>query len=251
MRVAVAGATGKVGAHVVAELGRGGYEVVRLSRTDGVDLTTGDGLADRLAGADAVIDCLSVVTTRRRAAVSFFETTTRTLLDAERAAGVGHHVVLSIVGADRVQYGYYEGKVAQERLVRESGRPYTILRATQFHEFAEQLLERFVIGRLALVPRGRSAPVAATEVATALVELAADTPRAEHLELTGPGEHDLADMVQQLVAVRRLPTRAYGLRLPGAGARAMREGALLSEHPWRVGTQTYDEWLRERAVERA
>ena len=243
MRVAVAGGTGKVGAHVVDQLRSGGHDVVSLSRRDGVDLTTGSGLRDRLDGAGAVIDCLSVVTMQRKKAVSFYEQTTRTLLDAEQAAGVGHHVVLSIVGIDRVKYGYYKGKVAQERLVRESDQPSTVLRATQFHEFAEQMLERAKVGPFVLVPHMTSAPVAAVEVAAALIELAGEAPRPGHLELAGPGEHDMVDLVKRLVAARGLRARALGLRLPGQAAKAMCEGALLSDNPWRVGRQPFEEWL--------
>ena len=243
MKIAVAGGTGVVGAHVVREAESAGHEVLSLSRATGVDLTSGTGLAERLRGVDAVIDCLSVETVRRKAAVDFFTTTTRTLLAAEAAADVPHHLVLSIVGIDRVTYGYYEGKVAQEHVVRESGQPFTILRATQFHEFAEQMSRRSRVGPVIAIPRLRAAPVAAREVAAALVELAGLEPEGLTYELGGPDRRELVDMVRALGYSTGRRTRVLPLTLPGAAAKAMRTGALVPERPWRTGTQTYDEWL--------
>ncbi|MFC6258469.1 SDR family oxidoreductase, partial [Kocuria oceani] len=161
MRIAVAGGTGVVGRHVV-ETARGrGHEVVVLARSQGVDLSTGAGLD--LAGVQAVVDVTSIRTTSGRSATRFFTEVTRHLLAAERAAGVGHHLVLSIVGLDDAPYGYYAGKAAQERLVQAGEVPWTLLRATQFHEFAGQVHERMRLGPVALVPAMRSQPIAARE----------------------------------------------------------------------------------------
>src|SRR5579875_1210694 len=142
VRIAVAGGTGTVGRLVVEELAARGHLPVVLARSVGVDLVTGAGLGDALDGCEVVVDTANVATSGRRRAIEFFDRTTTTLLAAARSAGVSHHVVLSIVGIDRVGYGYYLGKRRQEELVVAGDVPWTILRATQFHEFAGQLLER-------------------------------------------------------------------------------------------------------------
>ena len=185
MRIAVAGATGTVGRFVVRSAHGAGHEVVALSRSSGVDLTTGSGLATRLQGVDAVIDVSNVGALRRSAAVAFFETVTRTLLDAEWEAGVRHHVALSIVGIDRVPTGYYAGKLRQEELLAESGNRSTVLRATQFHEFPGQIASR-IRGPVVLMPRMRSATVAASDVADQLVLLAAADPQGRAPDIAGP-----------------------------------------------------------------
>jgi uncharacterized protein YbjT (DUF2867 family) len=242
MRIAVAGGTGVVGAQVVSRARERGHDVVVLSRATGVDVRAGTGLADRLAGVDAVVDCLNVKTNSRARATSFFTTTSRNLLAAEEAAGVSHHVLLSIVGIDRVGFAYYRAKVEQERVVEASGRPATILRATQFHEFGAQLLERTRVGPVALAPRMLAAPVAAGEVATALVDLAEGEPLADTVEIGGPDRIDVPTMIRRLLAARGSRLLVVPMSLPGGGAGA-RTGALTPDDPWRTGEQRYDDWL--------
>src|SRR5687768_3386988 len=195
MRIAVAGATGVVGRHVVSELRRRGHDAVPLARSHGVDITRLDGLAGHLAGAEAVIDTLGITTTRRRPATDFFTTTTRNLLHAEDEAGVERHVLLSIVGIDGSSFGYYRAKVAQEDVARTLDADVAILRATQFHEFAEQMLERGRTGPVVVVPTMRSATVAAAEVAAALVDLA-ENPVQGTVEMGGPDAFDMPDLVR-------------------------------------------------------
>lgn len=170
MRVAVAGGTGLVGRHVVEELTAAGQEPVVLSRSHGVDLVTGAGLDAAMADVDAVIDVSNTTTTSGKKAIAFFDSAAHHLLDASERAAVGHYVLLSIVGIDRVGLGYYQGKLRQEDVVKNGRTPWTVLRATQFHEFAEQTLDR-VPKPLAVVPRMRTQPVAAREVAQHLVRL--------------------------------------------------------------------------------
>ena len=141
-RIPVAGATGAVGRHVVAAIREAGAEPVELSRASGVDLTQGHGLAAALEGCDAVVDVAAVNSMSAKVSVDFFTTVTRNLLAAEREAGVGHHVALSIVGVGIATSGYYAGKVAQEALVTSSDGGWSLLRATQFHEFAAQVATR-------------------------------------------------------------------------------------------------------------
>ena len=171
MRMAVAGGTGLIGRQVVSLVEQAGHEPVVLARSRGVDLTTGAGLDAALAGAEVVIDVSNVTTLSKKRSVRFFAAATGQLLAAGARAGVRHHVALSIVGIDRVGWGYYAGKLRQEELIRTATVPWTVLRATQFHEFAEQLLARSP-GPLVPVPRMRVQPVAAREVAARLVELA-------------------------------------------------------------------------------
>lgn len=246
MRIAVAGGTGQVGAHVVTVARERGHEVIVLSRGTGVDLVAGTGVAEALGGVDVVIDVASVTTLDADESVAFFSAVTRTLLDAETAAGVRHHLALSIVGVDRAPWGYYAGKVAQERLVESGEVPWTILRATQFHEFAEQIYERATIGPLHVAPTMRTQPIAAREVAEHLVALAEAGPAGRTPDLGGPREERLVDMVRALA--RRRGSRAWipAIPLPGASGRAQRDGSLLPKPDAVLGTQTFAEWLAAR-----
>ncbi|HEU5037873.1 MAG TPA: 3-beta hydroxysteroid dehydrogenase [Nocardioides sp.] len=243
MRIAVAGGTGLVGRLVVdAATGRG-HDVVVLARSEGVDLTTGSGLAGRLDGVETVVDTTNHPSQKRAAAESFFGTVTQHLLDAEAAAGVGHHLVLSIVGIDDVDTGYYAGKRLQESLVAQGRVPWTVLRATQFHEFAEQALGFARVGPFSLVPRMLSQPVAAREVAQHLVDLAEGAPAGRAPELAGPERHDMADLARRVAHGRRV----VPVRLPGKAGRAMRAGALCPQGDGPRGETTFEEWLATRS----
>lgn len=247
MRVAVAGGTGTVGRYVAEELALAGHEPVVLARSRGVDLTTGAGLDAALTGVEAVVDVSNVTTMNGRAAVSYFDRAGRTLLDAGERAGVRHHVALSIVGIDRVGLGYYRGKLRQEELVRGGRIPWTVLRATQFHEFARQTLDRSP-KPLALVPRMRTQPVAAREVAQHLVRLALGPARGMAPELAGPRVEQLVDLVGRLLRARNRRRLLLPLRMPGATGAAMTGDGLLPAGPGPRGTQTFDAWLAEDAA---
>jgi uncharacterized protein YbjT (DUF2867 family) len=241
MRVAVAGGTGLTGRHVVAELAAHGHEPVVLARSRGVDAVAGPGLDEALESVDVTIDVTNVRTTRRKAATGFFEAAGRHLLAAEERAGVRHHVALSIVGIDRVDLGYYAGKRRQEEVLAAGRVPWTVLRATQFHEFAEQMLA--MPGPVALVPRMLSRPVAVAEAAAELVRLAVEHPRGMAPELAGPREERMPELVRRLLRARGGRRLVLPLPLPGATGRAMAEGGLLPTSDGPRGTITFDQWL--------
>jgi uncharacterized protein YbjT (DUF2867 family) len=244
MRLAVAGATGTVGRHVARAAAERGHTVVPLGRSTGQDVIAGTGLEHPLVGADAVVDVTSIVTLSARSSRRFFETATRNLLRAERAAGVGHHVALSIVGIDAIDASYYAGKLAQERAVVVGGVPWTILRATQFHEFAEQMLTRASFGRRVLIPRTRTRPVAAREVAAALVTAAEAGPSGRVGDLVGPREEDLAALVRRLLTFDGDPRRVLDLPLPGTYGRGLRSGEITRGQNATVATTTFEQWLQ-------
>ena len=246
MRIAVAGGTGTVGRHVVDVAWERGHDVVVLARSEGVDLTTGEGLSRRLAGVDAVVDVSNVATQRRSEAQRFFRAVTTALLAAEAEQGVGHHVVLSIVGVDQVPLGYYAGKRLQEQLVADGPVPWSVLRATQFHEFAEQSLGFVRLGPVSLVPRMLSQPVAAREVAEALVDLAAAGPSGRVPDLAGPERHDVARLARRFVRARGMRRAVLPLRVPGAAGRAMRSGVLTPQGEGPRGRITFAQWLADR-----
>ncbi|GAA1744048.1 SDR family oxidoreductase [Aeromicrobium alkaliterrae] len=243
MKIAVAGGTGVVGSHVVEVAREAGHEVVVLSRSTGTDLTTGEGLATALAGVEVVVDVTSVFTLDAGESRDFFGPVTRHLLEAELEAGVTHHLALSIVGIDQAPHGYYAGKVLQEELIAAGQVPWTVLRATQFHEFASQVHGGTTVGPIVVVPRMRSETVAARDVAERIVELVEAGPGGRVADLGGPA-------VDWMGSLSRAWARATGDRrpvvavpLPGRLGRAMRDGTLVSGPGADHGTTTFQEWL--------
>jgi uncharacterized protein YbjT (DUF2867 family) len=270
MRVAVAGGTGVVGRHVVELLGAAGHDAVVLTRSTGHDLSAPDaaaaatdgarpdaaapgsaparaprGLAAALDGCAAVIDVSSISTTSAAASTAFFGAVTRNLLAAERAAGVPHHLALSIVGAAAAPSAYYAGKKLQEDLVTAQPGGWSILRATQFHEFAAQMAQQGRMGPIQVVPTMRSQPVAAAEVAEELVEIALGEPRGLDRDLGGPREENMADMVRRYLAATGHKRPVLQVPLPGAWGTALRDGTLLTAPGARLGRQGFAEWLAE------
>lgn len=238
MRIAVAGGTGLTGGLVVEALREGGHEPVVLSRGRGVDLVAGTGVDEALAGAEAVVDVSNVTTASRKVSVEFFDAAGRHLVAAAGRAGVRHLLTLSIVGIDRVAIPYYAGKLRQEEIVRAGGVPWTILRATQFHEFAGQVLGR-VPGPLALVPAMTVQPIAVREVARLVAAMVVAPPQAMAPELAGPRVESLPDMARRLIAAGRARSRpVVPLRVPGTGG-----NGLLPAEPGPRGTATFEEWL--------
>ena len=245
MKIAVAGGTGVVGRYVVEVLRAEGHDAVALTRSEGVDLTTGVGLDAALDGADAVVDTANVSTLSADDAIRFFETATGNLVAASARAGVSHLVTLSIVGIDRIPHDYYAGKLAQERVVEGSAVPWSLLRATQFHEFASQLFDRAKLGRLHVAPRARVQPVAAREVGERLAALAVGAPQGRVADLAGPREERLDEMVKAYARRTGHDGWIPSVSLPGAQMKGMRAGYALPQPGATLGRQTFAEWLAE------
>ena len=221
--IAVAGGTGALGAQVVEAVRRRNLAPVVIARSHGVDLTTGAGLDDVLDGVDAVIDASNVAALRAKSAITFFEAATGHLLAAGERVGVRHHVAVSIVGCDRVDMGYYVGKRRQEELVRSGPVPWTIVRATQFHEFAGQVMDR-TPGPVKLVPQMLSQPVSARELADLLVDTAVGDPAGVAPDVGGPEQHQIPDLARRLVAHRGQRTKVIAAPLPGKVGRQIADG---------------------------
>ena len=248
MKIAVAGGTGTLGRHVVDVARERGHEVVVLTRSTGVDLVTGERVADALHGVDVVIDTSNLTSMSERAATEFFTTVTRNLLAAEESAGVGHHVAVSIVGVDRAPYGYYAAKLAQERVVEAAEVPWTLQRAMQFHEFAGQMLQGLTVAGVHLAPKVRSQPVAAREVGERLVDLAEGAPAGRVADFAGPREEQLAEMVRLLARETGVKGPVLAVSLPSKQFAAMRRGETLPGPDALLGHQTFAEWAHEQAA---
>jgi uncharacterized protein YbjT (DUF2867 family) len=241
MRVAVAGGTGLVGARVVEVLRAGGHEALVLARATGVDLMDGSGLDAALEGVDAVVDVLSTGAGDAEAMRAFFGTTTRTLLAAEERAGVGHHVALSIVCLERVPgNAHYEGKLLQEQLVAAGPVPWTILRATQFHDFAAQVVGWTTQDGVATVPPLLVQPVAVSDVADALAQAALGPPQGRARDLAGPDPQDLVDMARRTLAARG---QAVRLVPSWSGFITMAGEVLMPGPDARIAPTSFEDWL--------
>ncbi|MEV8436750.1 SDR family oxidoreductase [Actinosynnema sp. NPDC051121] len=243
MRIAVAGATGNIGSLTVAALERAGHEVVRVSRSAGVDLSTGEGLDAALAGVDAVVDAVNVAAADRAETVRLFSDMTRNLLAAEARAGVRHHVLLSIVGiADIEGNVHYAGKREQERLVTEGPVPWTIVPATQFHDFAEMVAGWTEQDGVATIAPLLVQPIAPQDVADVLAEVATGEPRGRHVDVAGPETQDLVDMARRTHRARGRDVRLVPT-WDGVFGPEMAGNALLPGADARIAPTTFDEWL--------
>ncbi|OMC40267.1 NmrA family transcriptional regulator [Mycobacterium sp. GA-1841] len=250
MRIAVAGATGNIGTRVVAVLQGAGHEVVAISRSKGVDLSTGDGLDAALAGVDGVVDVTSAPPTDRDATVDYLGTATRNLLATEARAGVEHHVLLSIVGIHDIEgNAHYAGKREQERLVEAGPVPWTIVPATQFHDFAEMVVgwteHDGPGGPTAEIAPLLVQPIDPDDVAAVLAEIVVGEPQGRYVDVAGPQTQDLVDMARRTLAARGrevtlVPTwsSVFGLSMSG--------NALLPGDGARIAPITFEQWLRRQ-----
>jgi uncharacterized protein YbjT (DUF2867 family) len=252
-KIAVAGATGRVGHHVVDILKAQGHDVVAMSRSSGVDVITGAGLAEALSGVDCIIDVATGPSPDQEAATQFFTTAAQNLIEAGERAGVRRIVVVSIIGADRFAGGYNAAKVAHERAMLAGSIPVRILRAAQFHEFVAQMMEWGRQGGVCYVPKMRTQLVAARTVAEALADLATSSESASApagfsgapiWEIAGPREESLVEMARLLAARRNDPVRIEGVSdMADPDAQLMETDALLPGPDATLAGPTFEEWL--------
>jgi uncharacterized protein YbjT (DUF2867 family) len=197
MKIAVIGGNGLIGSKLVAKLDERGHETIAASPSTGVDTLTGRGLADAVAGAAVVVDVSNSPSFEDVAALEFFDTSTRNLLAAEAAAGVGHHVALSVVGTARLTAsGYFRAKLAQEQLIKSSSIPYSIVRATQFYEFLSSIAADATDGTTVRLPPALIQPIAADDVASALGRISAGSPLNGIVEIAGPAQFRLDELIR-------------------------------------------------------
>jgi uncharacterized protein YbjT (DUF2867 family) len=244
MKIVVIGGTGLIGSKVVAILRQGGHEVVAGSPKSGINSITGEGVNAAMAGAQVVIDLTNSPSFEDKAVLEFFETSGRNLLPAEAAAGVRHHVALSIVGTDRSDNGYFRAKVAQERLIEGSGVPYTIVRATQFMEFLGAIASSSADGNTVRLSPGLFQPIAADDVAAVVAEVALAPPRRGIIEIAGPERAPFDEIVARYLKAIGDPRQV--MRDPEArywGGR-VEERSLVPLGEARLGRIGLDEWLR-------
>lgn len=247
-KVAVAGATGRIGSRTVATLRGSGHEVVEISRESGVDLRSGTGLDDLLENVDAVIDSTSTTAQITDEVVGFFTTVTANLLAAEARAGVAHHVALSIVGlTEPARNAHYAGKLAQEAAVAAGSIPWTVVRATQFHDFAAMVVGWTEQDGVATVAPLLVQPIAPADVAAVLAEVALGSPQRRHLDIAGPETQDLVDMARRTLAVRGRAVRLVPT-WDGPFSVAMAGNVLLPGPDARLMPTTFDEWLATGAT---
>jgi uncharacterized protein YbjT (DUF2867 family) len=248
MKIVVIGGTGLIGSRLVAQLRTQGHEAIAASPKSGVDTITGEGLAQALKGAAAVVDVTNSPSWEDAAVLNFFETSTRNQLAAEAAAGVKHHVALSVVGTERMlASGFFRAKMAQENLITASSIPYTIIRATQFFEFVKAIADYSTEGDKVRLPSALIQPMAADDVASAVARVATGAPVNGMVEVGGPEKFPLHELARQCLAANKDPRevvadpkgRYYGMEIskntliPGDGAR-------LSE-------TRFSSWLRQSA----
>jgi uncharacterized protein YbjT (DUF2867 family) len=244
MKIVVIGGTGLIGSKTVAILRKGGHEVVAAAPKSGINTITGEGLKEAMVGTTVVIDLANSPSFEDKAVLEFFQTSGRNLLAAEAAAGVRHHVALSIVGIDRSDNGYFRAKVDQEKLIGSSGIPYTIIRSTQFLEFLGAIAASSADGNIVRLPPGLFQPIAADDVAANVAGVALAAPRNGIVEIAGPERAPFNEFVARYLKAVGDPrevvsdpeARLYGGRVE--------ERSLVPLGEARLGRIGLDEWLR-------
>ena len=244
MKIVVIGGTGLIGSKTVAILRQRGHQVVAASPQSGVNTLTGEGLDEALAGAQVVVDLANSPSFEDKAVLDFFKTSEGNLLPAEEAAGVQHHVALSIVAIDRTDNGYFRAKVAQEKLIQASGIPYTIVRSTQFMEFLRGIVDSAANGTIVKLPPALFQPIAADDVAAFVAEAALAAPRNGVIEIAGPEREPFNEIVARYLkgigdpreVVSDPEARYWGARIE--------ERSLVPLGEARLGRIDLDQWLR-------
>jgi uncharacterized protein YbjT (DUF2867 family) len=250
MKIVVIGGTGLVGSKLVNKLQKHGHEAVAASPNTGINSITGEGLADALKGASVVVDVTNSPSWEDAAVLKFFETSTRNLLTYEAAAGVGHHVAVSVVGTERLlESGFFRAKLAQENLIKASSIPYTIVRATQFFEFLKGIADISVDGDKVHLAPVLFQPMAADDVATAVGKIAVGPPVNSIVEIGGPEQVRLDELVRRRLAALNDPREVIAdpnARYSGA---KVSEKTLLPGSDARLGETHFETWLTQPAAQ--
>ena len=252
MKIVVIGGTGLIGSKLVKKLRDSGHEAVAASPNSGVNSVTGEGLPEALKGASVVVDVSNSPDWEDSAVLKFFETSTRNLLSYEAAAGVGRHVALSVVGTQQLgESGYFRAKIVQEKLIKESSVPYTIVQATQFFEFLKGLADISMIGDKVHLPPALFQPMAADDVATALARIAVALPVNGTIEIGGPQPFRMDELVRRRLASLKDPREVVAdpdARYSGA---RISERTLVPGNKARLGETSFETWLKQPAVANA
>ena len=245
MKIVVIGGTGRIGSKTVAILRQGGHEVVAASPQSGINTITGEGLKQAMAGTHVVIDLANSPSFEDKAVLEFFETSGRNLLAAEAAAGsIRHQVALSIVGIDRSDNGYFRGKVAQEKLIKASGTPYTIIRSTQFMEFLGGIAASSANGNIVSISPGLFQPIAADDVAANVADVALATPRNGIVEIAGPERAPFNEIVARYLKAVGDPRQVVSDPEAKYFGGRVEQHSLVPLGEARLGRIGFDEWLR-------
>ncbi len=244
MTIVVIGGTGLIGSKVVTKLNERGYEAVAASPNSGVNTLTGEGLAEVLNGASVVVDVSNSPSFEDAAVMNFFQTSTRNLLAFEAAAGVGHHVALSIVGTDRLpDSGYMRAKVVQENLIKESSIPYSIVRATQFFEFVARIADSFTEGDTVRVPSVGFQPMAAEDVAGAVAKVAMGSPLNGIVEVAGPELFRFDECISRGLSARKDTREVIADPHARYFGTELSERSLVPDQGALLGETRFEEWL--------
>ena len=243
-KIVVIGGSGLIGSKVVTKLAERGYEVVAASPNSGVNTLTGEGLAEALEGASVVVDVSNSPSFEDTAVMNFFETSTRNLLNYEAAAGVGHHVALSVVGCDRLpNSGYLRAKVAQEKLIKESSIPYSIVRATQFFEFLTRIADSATEGNTVRLPSVSFQPMAAEDVASVVAKVAMGSPLNGIAEVAGPEEFRFDEFISRGLSARKDPREVIADPHAPYFGTELSERSLVPDDGALLGETRFEEWL--------
>ena len=244
MKIVVIGGTGLIGTKVVSNLRQRGHEVVAAAPSSGVNTITGEGLADALAGAQVVVDVANAPSWEDKAVLEFFETSGRNLLAAEAAAGVGHHVALSVVGTDRLlESGYFRAKMAQENLIKASGIAYTIVRSTQFFEFTAAIAQSGTVGQTARLSPALFQPIASDDVADALADVALGAPVNGTIEIAGPDRVPIDELVGRFLSATHDPRTVVADAHAGYFGIAVNDQSLTPGDNPRIAPTRFEDWL--------
>jgi len=250
MKIVVIGGTGLIGSKLVNKLREHGHEAVAAAPNTGVNAITGEGLAETLIGASVVVDVSNSPSWDDAEVLNFFKTSTRNLLTYEAAAGVRHHVALSVVGTDRLsESGYFRAKIAQEKLIKESSIPFSIVRATQFFEFLKGLADISMVGEKVYLPPVRFQPMAADDVAGGVGKIAVGQPVNGIVEIAGPEQFRLDELVHRRLVSLEDPREVIAdpnTRYAGA---KVSEKTLLPENNARLGETGFETWLTQPAAQ--